>query len=79
MEEYKIQKFTFVMQTGIDCMPISSEFYFIKNVKMHKCILEWQYHTSKKRKNWRRLFVSSEKMAEKVRKSQRQDFATKGH
>ena len=34
-------------------------------------------HTSKKQKNWRRLFVIPEKLAEKVRKSQRQDFATK--
>ena len=37
----------------------------------------WGAHTSKKQKNWRRLFVIPEKLAEKVRKSQRQDFATK--
>ena len=36
-------------------------------------------HTSKKRKKWRGLFVSPKKLAEKVRKSRRQDFATKGH
>ena len=34
-------------------------------------------HTSKKQKKWRRLFVIPEKLAEKVRKSRRQDFATK--
>ena len=34
-------------------------------------------HTSKKQKNWRRLFVIPEKLAENVHKSQRQDFATK--
>ena len=36
-------------------------------------------HTSKKRKKWRGLFVSPKKLAEKVHKSRRQDFATKGH
>ena len=36
-----------------------------------------QIHTSKKQKNWRRLFVIPGKLAEKVLKSQRQDFATK--
>ena len=34
-------------------------------------------HTSKKRKNWRGLFVSPEELAGKVQKSWRQDFATK--
>ena len=35
------------------------------------------HHTSKKRKNWRSVSVSPEKLAEKVPKSRRQDFATK--
>ena len=35
-------------------------------------------HTSNKQKNWQRLFVSPEKLAEKVSKSRRQDFVTKG-
>ena len=34
-------------------------------------------HTSKKQKDWRGLFFSQEILAKKVRKSQRQDFATK--
>ena len=34
-------------------------------------------HTSKKQNNWWRLFVIPEKLAEKVRKSRQQDFATK--
>ena len=41
-----------------------------------RCVV--RNHTSKKRKNWRGLIVSPEKLAEKMRKSRRQDFATKG-
>ena len=34
-------------------------------------------HTTKKQKNWQRLFLSPEKLAEKVHKSRRQNYATK--
>ena len=35
------------------------------------------FHTSKKHKNWRSLLLSPNKLAEKVRKSGRQNFASK--
>ena len=37
------------------------------------------YTYIQKAEKWRGLFVSPKKLAEKVRKSRRQDFATKGH